>query len=54
MRGALAIGLAFALLATALEHHDQLSEVQENAPVDTILWTHIPVPAFGESSFQLG
>ena len=45
MRAALAIGLAFALLATAHEHHDQLSEEQANAPVDAILWIHMTLQA---------
>jgi len=45
MRATLAIGLAFALLAAAHEHHDQLSEEQANAPVDAILWIHMTLQA---------
>jgi hypothetical protein len=36
-----AVLLALASPAFAHAHHEQLSEEQKNAPVDTILWIHI-------------
>ena len=38
---AIAALLAFALGVAAHEHHEELSEEQANAPVDSILWIHI-------------
>jgi hypothetical protein len=45
MRAVLTIGLATALLVAAHEHHDQLTEEQANAPVDSILWIHMVLQA---------
>jgi hypothetical protein len=33
--------LVSAYLAQAHEHHDEVSEVESNLPIDTILWMHI-------------
>lgn len=38
---AAAVLLALISPAFAHEHHEQLSEEQQNAPVDAILWIHI-------------
>ncbi|TFK48450.1 hypothetical protein OE88DRAFT_1684485 [Heliocybe sulcata] len=43
---ALAIILALALPAAAHEHHNELTEEQMNAPVDSILWIHMALQAF--------
>ncbi|KAF9006199.1 hypothetical protein BDQ17DRAFT_1399114 [Cyathus striatus] len=37
--------LSLSLLVLAHEHHDQLSEEQAHAPVDTILWIHMALQA---------
>ena len=41
----LAILAALAATAIAHEHHDELSEEEKNAPVDSILWIHIFIQA---------
>ncbi|KZV71552.1 hypothetical protein PENSPDRAFT_577546 [Peniophora sp. CONT] len=41
MRALAFVALSSALLTAAHEHHDELSEEEANAPVDTILWIHI-------------
>ncbi|KZT25378.1 hypothetical protein NEOLEDRAFT_1133753 [Neolentinus lepideus HHB14362 ss-1] len=43
---ALPIILALALPVAAHEHHDDLTEVQMNAPVDSVLWIHMALQAF--------
>ncbi|KAI0794264.1 hypothetical protein C8Q74DRAFT_1194204 [Fomes fomentarius] len=37
----LCIILLLAVLTAAHEHHDEITEEQQNAPIDTILWLHI-------------
>lgn len=37
--------LALVIPALAHEHHDQLTEVQLNAPVDALLWIHMVLQA---------